>query len=103
MNLLNITSVAFWLFLAYQSISVFRAMRCAKLAKKEVTAITVLLLCGLNIAWNVVSIFVETGVIFSSGQKLLGYLCFGMSVFQLLLANFVLDHINDNTNNNTKD
>jgi hypothetical protein len=96
MRLLNIISVAFWIFLAYQSFMTFRSLRDAGLSKREVTAITILLLCGLNIAKDGISFFIETGHFLTSGQKLTEYLWFGTSVFQLLLANFVLDHITNN-------
>jgi hypothetical protein len=98
MTVLNIISVAFWIFLAYQSIRAFLSLKDAGLSKREVTAITILLLCGLNIAKDCISIL-ETSVIFLSGQKLTEYLYFGTSMFQLLLAYFVLDHIKHDTTN----
>jgi hypothetical protein len=103
MNVLTIISVAFWIFLAYESVRTFLSLKDAGLSKREVTAITILLLCGLNIAKDGISLL-ETSVIFLSGQKLTEYLYFGTTMFQLLLAHFVLDHIkHDNTNINKKD
>lgn len=99
MKLLNIISVAFWLVLAFQSIRVFRSLRDAGLSKREVTAITIVLLCGLNLAYDTVYFLTPTSNILSSGQKLMDYLWFGASMFQLLLASFVLDHIAHNKTN----
>lgn len=103
MKLLSIISVAFWIFLAYHSFKTFLTLRDAGLSKREVTVITILLLCGLNIAKDVISFFIGTGHFLSSGQRLSEYLCFGASIFQLLLANFVLDHINTNNDISKKD
>lgn len=99
MILLNIISVAFWLVLAFQSIRVFRSLRDAGLSKREVTAITILLLCGLNLAHGLGYFFTETGKFLNAGHQLMDYLTFGISIFQLLLATFVLDHIAHNKTN----
>jgi hypothetical protein len=99
MILLNIISVAFWLVLTYQGIRVFRSLRDTGLSKREVTAITIVLLCGLNLAYGVGCFFTETGKFFNTGQQLMVYLAFGISMFQLLLATFVLDHIAHNKTN----
>lgn len=97
MYILNIISVALWLFVAIHGIRVKRELKDAGLSKREVTTITIMLLCGLNVAKDGLSFLTDSNI-FTSGQKLSEYLGFGVSMFQLLLANFVLDHIEDNIN-----
>ncbi len=97
MNILNIISVALWLFVAFHGFLVFRKLKDAGLSKREVTTITILLLCGLNLAKDGLSFLTDSNI-FTSGQKLSEYFGFGASMFQLLLANFVLDIIQDNIN-----
>jgi hypothetical protein len=101
MTILNIISVALWLFVSIHGISAFRSMKDNGMSKREVTAITIVLLCGLNIAKDGLTFLTDSNI-FTSGQKLTEYFDFGVSMFQLLLANFVLDHIQDNINNTKK-
>lgn len=92
MKLLNMISVIFWMLLAYRSFLSFKSLKNAGLSKNEVTAITILLLSGLNICRGLISIFI--GVIpISHGQLLLEYFYIGSSIFQLLLSGFILKHI----------
>lgn len=101
MSILNIISVALWLFVAVNGVLALRRLKDGEFTKRELTTITILLLCGLNVAKDGLSFMTDCCFIFTPGQKLSEYFGFGCSVFQLLLANFVLDHITDNNTNNT--
>lgn len=101
MTILNIISVALWLFVAVHGGLVLRHLKDGDFTRREVTTITIILLCGLNVVKDGLSILTDSNI-FTSGQKLTEYFSFGISIFSLLLANFVLDNIQDNINNTTK-
>jgi hypothetical protein len=92
MPILNLISVTFWVLIAYQAAIVYGQMRDSGVSRREVTAITILLLAGLNIVRGLISCFVDIPAVYV-GQRLLEYFYIGSSVFQILLCEIVLKYI----------
>ena len=97
MQTLYLISVALWIFIAYEAIRVFLDLRDKGLSRREVTSVTILLLCGLNISRGILTLVVGTVPKFFPGQVLLEYFYIGSSVFSLLLCSIVLKYIKPKT------
>lgn len=92
MKILNLISLALWFFIAFHSFLTFRNVRKDEgMSRREITAVTILLLCGLNITQGVINFFVP-----AIGHMLSEYFYIGTSIFQLLLCNIVLKYIDSN-------
>lgn len=89
MYLLNSVIVLVWVMIGFQSAYTAYELRKQYTSKQEITAITILLLCGLNICSGLIAI-VEP----QKYRLLVEYFYIGQSVFQILLCNIVLKHIN---------
>jgi hypothetical protein len=92
MHTLNLISLVFWIFITYQAATTFASLRDKGMSRREVTAVTILLLCALNISRGLISLAIEIPMAFT-GQRLLEYFYIGSSVFQILLCNIVLKYI----------
>lgn len=92
MELLNVISVILWVFVAGHSLTTLYKLRGGEFNRKEVKSIVILLLSGLNISRGIISIFIDLPQ-FNNGYLLMEYFNIGISLFQLLLCNFVLRHI----------
>lgn len=93
MQILHLISVTFWCLVAAYAFSTYRALRDFGVSKREVTAITILLLSTLNATRALLSFILDLPPKTFSGQVLLEYFHIGSSVFQLLLSIVVLKYI----------
>lgn len=98
MKLLNIIIVVFWIYIAIQSFTTLRSLKDQGLSRREITSITILLLCGLNISRGLISTFIDQPIKLYPGQLLLEYFYIGSSIFQILLCNMVLKYIENKPN-----
>lgn len=93
MYLLNFIIVSIWVLIALQSAYTVYDLRKQRVSRPEVTAVTILLLCGLNICSGLIAIAEP-----QKYRQLVEYFYIGQSVFQILLCNIVLKHINIKSN-----
>lgn len=90
MYAITIISLLLWTQVSHHSLKTYFAMKDAGMSRREITAITILLLSWLNIVRNVITIFLGTQ---PTGHLLLEYFFIGSSLFQILLCNMVLRYI----------
>ena len=96
MQILHLISVTVWSLIAYHAFIAFRSLKDQGMSKREVTALTILLLSGLNITRGLIAAVLNLPPRMYTGQVLLEYFNIGALVFQIMLCAAVLKYIKTN-------
>lgn len=91
MKLLNLINILSWLVVLFHCGKSYWGLRGGEFTKQEIMVIAITLLTGLNIfMWTISTLILKPHV---AGMQLLDYFNFGISVFQILICNFILSNI----------